>query len=368
MKKVFILAMALLFSAQSFASVVVHQDVFSLEDTKMESESFYGRLYKWSAWKKTEASKAFDVSPNPIKQAYEADMQEENYVELTENQFEGVFSGDKTEVLMDYYFDTDPIEKDAFCFMGEDCYNPYGEIVFNAKVAISLESGFSIKDLNLKSLTARASAADSPHMYTKISKSFAKGFMNPVHLGQEQISSHPNDEIYMSLLDFGGEYYQCTRLNKALNINANGILEGLFNPYRVYNINIFKELSSEDISKNPIIEGAPLRVFEQRIVSSTDLIKSAVTYMAFYEQGDGSKKMVVYSAVVSTSKVGGLVDMYVNGLDGEAPSSILFNSEKFALLNAQNLDLRAISGNCSKGLGPGVGRYVYGLAKKFINQ
>ncbi len=83
---------------------------------------------------------------------------------------------------------------------------------------------------------------------------------------------------------------------------------------------------------------------------------------------DGSKKVVVYAAVVSTSKVGSLMDMYVNGLDGEASSSILFNNENQAVLNSRNLDLGPVSGNCSKGLGPGVGRYVYGLAKSIVNQ
>jgi hypothetical protein len=238
---------------------------------------------------------------------------------------------------------------------------PYNELVLNAKVTVSLKDDFNVDGLNIDSLAKRAIEADSPHLYSKVDRVKATNLLDEMHLGHKQIDEHPNSEIYVSMFNFAPQYYQCRPLHSALKLQSGRV----FSHFRVFNVNLFKELSTSEISSKSVIEGKPERVFEQKLIKSTDILKSAVSYIAFYND-EGGKKLVVYTAVVSTSKVEKALAYFINGFGDSPDGHVLFGKEGYASLTSENLSLKSYENNCSKGLATGVGRYVYRLAKKIV--
>ena len=360
MKK--ILMALMVFPTLAFGSVQIHQDEFSLNSAS-EGSHFWARLYDWSAWAKTEKQKSLKLHTNFVKQAYENGEEEVDVDGPDEDALVSMLGPIEGPALYDFYAIREEIREDE-PLDPEDIGAPSG-LTTVIKVAVDLPESFDIESTDTDSMQKLISRADEPHMHTEVSADFVNNFVDPLHSARGAVDNLTNGKIVLSTVNIGSDYYSCPTMNTALKLK--GGLEGLSTydgDFRVYVINTVKEIGLDSAYPGKaLIEGSPEKVFEQKIIYSSTLIKSGVNYLALYKMPNGKKKMVVNSVTVSTTKVKEVVGNYVNGI---GVSNLAFSGIKFkdgqAILSSNNLDLEPLRGNCSKGLAQGMGRYVLGMA------
>lgn len=358
MKK--ILMALMIVPSLAFGNLTVHQDEFSLE-TASQGSHFWARLYDWSAWSETEKQKSLKLNTNFVKQAYDDGDDEVDTDGLDEDGLISLLGPVEGPALFDFYENREEVDP-------EDIGKASG-LTTAIKVAVDLPDDFDIEGADLNKIYDMISMADQPHIHTEVNKDFVHNFVDPLHSAHKAVDQLKNGRIVLSTVNTGSEYYACPSMNTVLKFK--GEIEGVSTydgDFRAYIINTVTELDvNKDLSGKTLIEGTPSRVFEQKIIYSSTLIKSGVNYLAFYNQPNGKKKMVLNAIIVSTDKVKEVPGNFVNGvgITNDIFSGIKFKNGE-AVLNAKNVDLSPLRGNCSKGLAQGVGRYVLNLANSMV--
>lgn len=342
----------------SYAGTTIHQNKFSIQQAA-EGEHFWARIYDWKAWAQTPEQKKLKLSTNFVKKAFDEKHPRIEENKLSEGDLVNLLGADEGEALYDFYANRKEVDPE------------YIKTISGAttamKVAVDLPADFDIQNLKLEDIYSLISKGDNPHIHQEVSKSFAASFIDPVHAGQKETRDLNEGMIVLSILNMGEDYYNCARLNDPLVLK--GEIEGVSDfdgNFRVYMLNTVKEVPVDaNLGKVSLVEGKPLRVFEQKVVYSSTLLKSGVNHLAFYSLPNGKKKMVLNAVLVSTDQVLSAPGTYVNGVS--LGNLVLGGSVELkngtAVLNSKNVDLSPLSGSCSKGLAQGVGRYVFGLAK-----
>jgi len=354
MKKIFLALVVL--PSFAFAEVTIHENEFLLESASQGSH-FWARLYDWKAWAKTDKQKSLNLTTNFVKKAYDDGDDEIDADGLDEDSLVSLLGPVEGPALYDFYDNREEVYP-------EDIGAPSG-LTTAIKVAVDLPDNFNIENVDLDLIYNLIAKADKPHILTEVTKDFVHNFVDPLHSSHKLVNGLENSKIVLSTINTGSDYYSCLTMNTALKFK--GELEGVSTydgDFRAYVINSITELDVEtEISRNALIEGKPEKVYEQKIIYSSTLIKSGVNYLSFYNLSGGKKKMVLNSIIVSTDKVKEVPGNFVNGmaLRNAVGSGIKFN-EGVAVLNSNNVALSKLSGNCSKGLAQGMGRYALELA------
>lgn len=351
--------MMLLAPMLSYGSVEIHEDKFSLLEVDMAKDHFWSRLYDWKAWAETNLGKEVALSPNYVALAYEQDM-EAYEGEVSEGALYsalGDYEGDAALDFLEYRAEID-----------SDSVGGYSGLVTVAKTAMSLPDNVDLDALSADLLTDKFIKADDAHINRRIDAATAHGFIDPVHAGHKYIDEVGDSNIFMTVMNMASEYYNCSSLNTLLvwKSEAEGVSSYDGN-FRLYTISTVRELNPEEIAaKSALIEGAPVKVFVQNIIYSSSVMKSGLNYVAFYDNGE-NKAMSLTSVMISTSKVKELPGKFINGIsDGSLVFSGINFEDGVAKLNSRNVDLEPTSGKCSKGLGQGVAKYAYGLARRLM--
>jgi hypothetical protein len=364
MKKILIAMMVL--PSLAFGSVEIHQDEFSL-DSATDGSHFWARLYDWNAWDKTDKQKNLKLHTNFVQQAYENGEEEVEIEGPDEDELVTLLGPVEGPALYDFYAIREEIREDE-PLDPEDIGAASG-LTTVMKVAVDLPDDFDISATNIDIIYKLIAKADQPHIHTEVSKDFVNDFVDPLHSARSTIAKMDAGKIVLSSVNLGFDYYACPSMNTALKFK--GGLEGLSTydgDFRVYLINTLTQVDlSKPYSGQALIEGSPVKVFQQKVIYSSTLIKSGVNFLAFYEMPNGRKKMVLNSVIVSTSKVKEVIGNFVNGI---SVANIAFSGIKFkdgqAVLSANNTDLSPLDGNCSKGLAQGMARYAMGLADSIV--
>jgi len=350
----------------AFAKVTVHQDEFKLTQTAKGSH-FWARLYDWKAWAKTEKQRSLKLRTNFIKEAYDNGDSEYDTEGVDEDDMIALLGPVEGAALYEFYEEREESYEDS-PIDPEDIGGPSG-LVTAIKVAVDLPDSFDVQNLDLDLMYKIIAQADRPHMHTEVSKDFVHNFVDSLHSAHSEVENLRNGKIALSIVNTGPDYYNCSLLNTALKFE--GGLRGITTydeSFRTYLLNTVEELNlRSNFSGKSLIEGKPLRLFKQKVIYSSNLIKSGVNFLAFYENSEGRKQLVLNSVVVVTGQVKKMPENFVNGVSliGEVFSGIQFEND-LALLNSKNVDLSPLKGSCSKGLGQGMGRYVLGLAHSIV--
>jgi len=345
------------------ADVTIHENEFKIDDVAKGSH-FWARIYNWSAWANTAKQNSLNLHTNSVKKAYDDGDAEYSAPELEETDLETLLGDVEGPALYEFYenrifaAEDDPLDP-------ADIGGPSG-LVTTAKVAVDLPQSFDVDGLNVARISDLMKKADQPHISSEVSKEFVHSFVDPLHSAHKEIDALKDSKINISILNAGRDYYQCSNFNNLLKLNgvANGITT-YDGDFRIYLINTVTELDAAgEYPGKHLIEGSPLKVFKQEIIYSSSLIKSGETFLSFYKNADGGLKLVMNSVVVASSQLEKAPGKFTNGtrLIAEAFSGIKFENGE-AVLNSKNLDLSPATGNCSKGLSKGMGRYALGLAQ-----
>jgi len=341
----------------AFGQVTVHKDEFKIDEAS-NGVHFWGRLYDWNAWAKTDKHRHTNLSTNFVKQAFDADQEEYEGQGLDEDQVLSQLGSVEGAALYDFYDNREEVDP-------EDIGRPSG-LVTVMKAYVDLPESLNLETLSLEVVHKLISKADKPHLHTEVSGDFVREFVDPLHSAHAAVAEAQAGKFVLSTVNTGSDYYSCPSMNAALTFK--GELEGISSydgNFRAYLINSLRLVDHKKKNQGKgIVEGEPVKVFEQKVIYSSTLIKSGVNYLAFYSLPNGRSKMAVYSFVVSTSKVKEIPGNFVNGIN---LTNDIFSGIKFeggqAVLDQSNLDLSPLSGNCSNGLAQGLGRYVLNLAE-----
>lgn len=370
MNKLILTLNAILFASTAWAQTV-HEEVFT-DVAAGSGTQFWVRAYNWSAWNGTDAQSVLRLSSNPIKKAYQIfgpAAEDMDYIDrLSYEDFEAIFPNNEDEVdaLDEFYEDSGEIEMD-------DVINSASRgLVVSSKMQIDLPRDYSIDAVSLDQVASAVKTSDAPHIYKEVDATWAHKFLDPVHFGHQEIQKHPNAKIFFTVINTSDEYYRCSSLNSALVFYSEGASLSVFGgAYRSYLINLIDEVPSKDFSKySDLVEGKPSKIFIQKIVYASNLLKSGVNLIAFYDEG-GQKKMITYSALVATDKVlklNKVLSTFINGMNGSG--DVAMTDAGVGYLNSSNLSLRPYSEgeSCEVGLGVGVASYIYNLGLRVVDQ
>lgn len=361
MKK--IILTILLLPVVTFADVTIHENKFDLSQS-VEGDHFWARFYDWSAWEKTSEQKTLILKPNFVKAAYDLALPRVDAEPLTPRDFIAVLGDTEGEALAEFYEDREEVD--------EDDLGRYSGMVTQIKVSLPVTRSMDVSNITTSDAAQIISNADKPHMHKKILKDFARRFLDPVHSGHKAIDDLGAGELYLTVINTGSEAYSCGAMNSLLVVKSE--IEGISSydgDFRMYAINAIKELSADEISKlGSVLDANPVRVFEQKVIYSSTLIKGAVNHLAFYNTPSGLR-MTLNAVLVATGRVKSVAGAFLNGIN---ISNSLFTGIDFkdgvAVLNSGSVDLSPPGmvaeyiDSCQRGLGQGVGKYVYRLAKR----
>lgn len=355
-----IILMMFLFPMLVSAEVKIHENKFDVNTADGESH-FWARFYDWSAWVKTPDQQEIGLTTNFVKEAYDNAHERIEAEELEIEDFEAVLKDDEAEALYEFYADREEVD--------EDDIGRYSGLVTQIKVSVPVNKNIDLNNMTLEEAAALIIQGDEPHLHTKVSGDFVRRFLDPVHSGHRSAVNLGSGQIYLSVINTGDDYYNCGTMNSALvwKSEAEGI-SSYDGDYRMYALNTVKELSAAEIAKvSSMVDPGAVKVFEQKMIYSSNLVKSGINYISFYNTAEGVK-LVVHSVIVATSRVKEVSDIYLNGfsLKGAVSSNISY-TDGMAILNDQNVKLGSGFLSCTEGLGQGVGKYVYGLANKIAN-
>jgi hypothetical protein len=222
------------------------------------------------------------------------------------------------------------------------------------------------------------SKADAPHLYQAVSSDFAARFLPPVHMGQEEVKS--GGLFSLSMVNMNEEYYACPDMNNKLGSFSEheNIAVDEDGDFRMYMINKFNELDESAVaSLGSLIDKGAVKVFEQKIIFSSVLVKAGVNYYALYNTDDGPR-LVMTSVLMGTPYIDRFTKLYMNGFAAGSIKGPVVNVarlgagdftlvEGFAAASQGSISFVSPDTDCKSGLGQGVVKYAYNLAKRIAN-
>lgn len=346
-----------------FADVTIHTNNFNTSE-QSTGEHFWTRLYDWEAWSSTSEQSEVGITPNPVKSAYDTGISRVDATRLSYDDFTKVFDEYEGEALGEFYEDRQEIS--------EDKLGSYNGLVTHAKVSLPISRSVDISNISMAEMSELIIKADSPHFHKEVSANFVSRFLDPVHSGHADVQA--TGIFYMSMINMSDDYYDCSKMNTSLAEKAErqGI-SSYDGDYRLYMINRVRELDQASISSlGSVIDSGAIRVFEQKIIYSSNLLKSGVNYFALYNTDNGPR-LVMTSVLVATSQLKNYAALYLNGFSvGAAVDQKLVGggiafSDGVAIVGSGDIDVSSAFLSCKNGLGQGVAEYVYNLANRIAN-
>ncbi len=361
--KKIILTILLLSPMLTFAEVTVHENKFSFSQAA-EGDHFWARFYDWSAWVRTPEQEILQIRTNFVKEAYDLALPRVEAEPLEEEDFADVLGDVEGEALFEFYEGREEIDEDE---LGRE-----SGLVTQIKVTLPIKRDLDIGSITVSKAAEIITSADNPHVHKKVSKDFVSRFLDPVHSGHQALENLGDGELYLALINTGSETYGCWKMNSLLVMKSEaGGVSSYDGDYRLYMINSIKELSADEILKlGDVLDANPVKVFEQKVIYSSSLIKAGVNHLAFYDGPDGAR-VTLNTVLVASGQVKRVIGSFLNGMNILNNVSDGINFENgVAVLNSDSVDLSgpgfldSVTGSCQKGLGQGVGMYVYRLAKR----
>lgn len=406
----YFLVLILFFSPEAFAAngekvdVTVHPSAKFSGVPAGSGTQFGARIFSWAGWAYRPQSgfgrslveerpadpiqDQLNLTSNPVFRAYEMGGKRYDLERLTEDDFYKVFGDDVYEAdgAFEFYENREEIIPD------EDIKLREKGAVFSSRTQIDLSDTFDAKSLNLEKVAQYVVRADSMHSHMKVDHKWAHQFMDPVHYGHHELEKHPNGQAYFSVINTGTEQYNCEEADEWLVYQAELQEISMYDEsYRAYTIYVLDEVTDIE-GYSSVVEAGAERVFVQKIIYSSNLLKTGINVISFYTNPETKKKkMIVASVLMSTDQVlgikhkrlgnarrgSGVLEQFVNGytpgdyvigdiwefLTGDIDFD---ETQQHAKLNAENMLIRVENptNECESGLFLGIGSYIYNLGLK----